>query len=200
MGIFMNMDEIYANKLRFLELLGEVPRAGLPELLVALEEGGFFESPASSRFHGCELGGLCAHSLGVFEVLESFVLLTDLDVPRESLVFAALLHDVCKMGLYVESDTAKSGWACNKEHPKGHAVLSIEIVQRFVELSEVEELMIRFHMGVYGLTEFEPKRGEFPLRGGGLANAWNKHPVVKLMYFADEIGSLCEQQRDVASD
>jgi len=115
-------------------------------------------------------------------------------------VIAALLHDVCKVGAYVQRSEVggqRSEYRWNREHPKGHARLSIEILKRMIRLTEIEELMIRFHMGVYALNEFEPGKGEYPLRGGGLANAWYHHPIVKLMYFADELATLGEKGEEV---
>lgn len=188
--------KISKDQLRIEALLGgETARAGMCELLEWLEEAGFYTSPASSRFHGAYKGGLAHHSLNVFERLNVMVLSLGIDVPKESVIIAALLHDVCKVGAYLESDTAKSGYCFNKEQPKGHAVLSIERIKKFIELTDIEEKMIRYHMGVYGLNEFEARSGEYPLRGGGLANAWNHHPAVKLMYFADELATLGEGSR-----
>ena len=177
---------------RIVELLEGTGRFGMKELIEWLYGSDFFEAPASTRFHGCCEGGLAVHSLNVFERLHDLVAELKVEVPAESVVIAALLHDVCKVGLYIETPDGKNPYKVNKENPKGHAVLSIERIQKFIELTEVEELMIRFHMGVYGLVEFEEKRGEYSLRGGGMAHAWFHHPVVKLMYFADELATISE--------
>jgi hypothetical protein len=69
-------------------------------------------------------------------------------------------------------------------------------VKQFINISELEEKMILYHMGVYGLHEFEEGKGEYPLRGGGLANAWYHHPAVKVMYFCDELATLGEKARE----
>jgi len=187
------------NRVRIVDLLNKTGREGMDGLIEWLIKSGYFESPASTKYHGSYEGGLAQHSLNVLERLAVLGASYRIEVPGESLSIAALLHDVCKVGAYlpVESEKWKVAgvpeYRWNKEHPKGHARLSIEIIKRFIELTEIEELMIRYHMGVYGLNEFEPGKGEYPLRGGGLANAWHHHPIVKLMYFADELATLDEK-------
>lgn len=74
--------------------------------------------------------------------------------------------------------------------------MSVARVKQFINISELEEKMILYHMGVYGLHEFEEGKGEYPLRGGGLANAWYHHPAVKVMYFCDELATLGEKARE----
>ena len=172
------------------DLLLSTKRDGMDKLLEYMRTGGFFTSPGSTRFHGCYEGGLAVHSIGVYELLDSFAGLLKLECPADSLIIAPLLHDLCKMGAYIGD---RKPYTYNRANPKGHAVLSIERISRFIKLTELEEKMIRFHMGVYGLKEFDDKKGEYPLRGGGMANAWNHHPIVKVMYFCDELATLEEK-------
>ena len=100
-----------------------------------------------------------------------------------------MLHDVCKIGAYIKTD---KGWKWNKKQPKGHAILSIKRISEHIELTDLEDKMIRYHMGVYGLKEFDPKKGEYELRNKQMANAWYHYPIVKVMYFCDELVSLGE--------
>ena len=44
-----------------------IDREGLEDLLEWLEQEDFFEAPASTRYHGNYPGGLCQHSLDVYE-------------------------------------------------------------------------------------------------------------------------------------
>jgi hypothetical protein len=191
-----------ANRVRIVDLLIGTGREGMDQLVEWLVKEGFFEAPASTKYHGVYEGGLAQHSLNVLERLSVMAAAYGMDVPRESLVIACLLHDVCKVGAYVAlpNDDCRLPieYRWNKEQPKGHAALSIKRIQKFIKLTEIEELMIKFHMGVYGLNEFEPGKGEYPLRGGGMANAWHHHPIVKLMYFADELATLGEKGTDVS--
>ena len=152
-------------KEKIIELLTNTKRQGIPPLLDYLITDGFFESPASTRFYGCYKGGLAKHSLWVYETLSIYNEQFDLGKARspgqkpltlglDNIKIAALLHDVCKVGAYL-GDEKPYRW--NKAQPKGHATLSIERIKKHIELTEIEELMIRYHMGVYGLNEFYEK-------------------------------------------
>lgn len=147
------------------DLLNSTNRDGIDKLIDYLNNEGFFEAPASTRFHGSYPGGLAKHSLRVYELLNEFSIIYDLgkatasgqkplEFKQENLIIACLLHDVFKAGAYIGN---KAPYKWNKDTPKGHATLSIEIIKRFVELEPVEELIIRYHMGVYGLYEYYDK-------------------------------------------
>ena len=56
------------NRERFIELLRGTGREGIEETIKVIEELGFFEAPASSRFHLNQQGGLLDHSLNVCKV------------------------------------------------------------------------------------------------------------------------------------
>ncbi len=196
-----------------INLLLSTKREGIENLITEMCNKDFFTAPASTRFHGCYEGGLAAHSLGVYKLLVANTEGLKLDdvqsagqqplpVKPENLIIAALLHDVCKIGAYLPISDGSYKW--NRAQPKGHATLSITRIKAFIELEPVEELMIRYHMGVYGLEEFEPGKGEYPLRGddtkskeerygNSLANAWYHNPICKLIYFCDELATLQEK-------
>lgn len=202
------MNEVMHNtKIAIKQLLGSTKRPGIDSLMRdLLEVGGFFESPASTRFHRCQPGGLAAHSLGVYELLVKFNAEFDLVAIRnfgqdsflllkENMIIAGLLHDVCKIGAYIGEG---SPYKWNRAQPKGHALLSLVRIAKYIELQPLEELMIKFHMGIYGCFEFEGYAAEYPLlgdkalskeerRGKSMRNAWYHNPIVKLMYFCDEL-------------
>ena len=52
-------------KEQFLELLKQVKREGINELIEFIEKTDFFTAPASTRFHGNYEGGLVEHSMKV---------------------------------------------------------------------------------------------------------------------------------------
>ncbi len=200
------------------ELLLATQREGMEALVRMLVDKGFFEAPASTRFHGSYKGGLAAHSLKVYELLARYV--DDLKINKtlaggqkpleiaiDTITITGLLHDVCKIGAYVRTK-ADDGWTNNRDKPKGHALLSIKRIKGFIKLTELEEMMILYHMGVYGLNEFDEKAGEYPLRGDdtlskearygkSMANAWFHNPICKLMYFCDELATLEEKASEV---
>jgi 23S rRNA maturation-related 3'-5' exoribonuclease YhaM len=183
-----------AIKTSIIDSLRMTKREGIEALITDITDKGFFEAPASTRFHGCYQGGLAAHSHQVYALLYNYNITLNLEIPQESLIIAALLHDVCKIGAYMGN--AKP-YAWNKQQPAGHAKLSLERIKKFIKLTELEEKMILYHMGVYGLVEFQDPgsehRGEYNLRNEGMANAWYHHPIVKVMYFCDEIATLQEK-------
>lgn len=153
---------------------------GVSGLLRNLERSGFFESPCSTRFHGNYPGGLLDHSVNVLRVYEGF----GLDVPSRSAVLACLLHDVCKVGLYVG---VPGGYQCNsKIFKSGHGRRSLKILDLFLRLSPLEESMIRYHMGMYFCAESNPDAGEYSLRE--LVAAF-RDPAVKFLYISDEIAA-----------
>jgi len=200
---------------KIIQLLTSTNRKGMDAMIGYLKAEGFFEAPASTKFHGAYPGGLANHSLRVYELLTGFnnmlMLGTGtgsgqepLPLTQENITIAALLHDVCKIGAI----GIKKPYKWNRGQPKGHALLSIARIKEYIELTEIEELIITYHMGVYGLNEFykedDWQSGEFPLRGDeskskeerrgkSLANAWYHNPVVKVMYFCDEIATLEEK-------
>ena len=57
---------IEAQKTLFHSLVEKnIHRDGIKELMEWLDSTDFFEAHASTRFHGAEAGGLCAHSIAV---------------------------------------------------------------------------------------------------------------------------------------
>ena len=82
-------------------------REGIENVVNVIGELGFFEAPASSRFHLNQQGGLLQHSLNVCDVamnvrdmmIEMDRSLTDY-LPIESVIIASLLRDTCKADIY----------------------------------------------------------------------------------------------------
>jgi len=212
---------------KIIDLLLSTRREGLSSLIKYLADEGFYESPASTKFHGSYPGGLARHSLSVYEILRCYCLnfspgairspgQKPLPLGPENIIIAGLLHEVCKIGAYI-GDEAPYKW--NKGQPKGHATLSIARIKEHIELTDIEELIIRYHMGVYGLCELYEEgsweygaNAEYHLLGDhskdenltkeesqkarygqSLRNAWYHNPVCKLMYFADELATLEEK-------
>ncbi len=87
-----------------------IKREGADKLLEYLisPQSDFFEAPASTRFHGAYRGGLCEHSVNVYECLAAYLereRVRDtygLCVSEESIAVSALLHDLCKVNCYKE--------------------------------------------------------------------------------------------------
>ena len=131
----------------------------MPELIEYMKKNNFFESPASTRFHGNYPGGLAEHSWNVYEMYDTLCNIFVCDVPRESRIICGILHDLCKINQYIPIEK-KYEW--NKGNPKGHATLSVQRIKQFIELTPFEELTILHHMGVYGSSEWNTQSWQHP--------------------------------------
>lgn len=162
------------------EALKRTQREGADLLAEYLEQIGFFTAPASGANHSNGEGGLAEHSLNVMFTAEKIGLALyggeEYNKLHNSVVIAALLHDVGKCGdrgkqMFIPN-VLKSGkvseakpWKHNKEllDPDDHAVRSLEIINRFVDLTEDERHAIRFHDGLYLTANYGIKGHETPL-------------------------------------
>ena len=157
-------------KERFVTLFKQnIHREGAEELLNYLLASDFFEAPASAHFHSSVAGGLCQHSLNVYDCLRAYLArprvqqvygLTGEDYSEESVAIVALLHDLCKIGVYKPGfrnvKDAKGFWqkvpTYNFEDafPFGHGEKSVWMVMKYMKLTDQEAFAIRYHMGFSG--------------------------------------------------
>ena len=64
----MDAETLRLNHDRYVETCRtHIHRQGLDDILERLEQNGFFEAPSSASYHLNEPGGLCLHSLNVFD-------------------------------------------------------------------------------------------------------------------------------------
>lgn len=188
----LKWEQIAENRNRIIELLIGTNRAGVMLLLEYLDDVGFFDSPASTKYHGSYQGGLAQHSLNVFGKVVQLSSECGLELPADSVTIACLLHDLCKAGAYVKPPEGGTTYLYNKDHPKGHARLSLERLDNVIALTYLERRMIQFHMGLYGTTAHS-NRGEYAVEN--LIEALET-PAVKLMTFADELVTLEEMTEE----
>ena len=161
--------DVLANKERFISIYNEkITRRGADKLLEWLGSEGsdFFTAPASTRYHGAYEGGLCEHSLHVYDCLCSYLERErvkeqyGLEYTEESIAIASLLHDLCKINLYrVSYRNAKNEqgvwekvpyYEYHDMLPYGHGEKSVYIVSGFMRLTRDEAMAIRWHMGFSG--------------------------------------------------
>ena len=155
---------------RFIELLRGTGREGIEETIHAIEELGFFEAPASSRFHLNQQGGLLVHSLNVYNAameLRDMMITMDSSLvewlPVESVTIASLLHDTCKADIYkpaIKKQKNKLGiWISAQGYdvdysnfPLGHGEKSVIVLLRAgLKLTNDEIMAIRWHMHAWDL-------------------------------------------------
>ena len=110
---------------------------------------GFFDAPASTKYHGAYAGGLCDHSL---DVGRNLVLLTEkLDLAwtrKRSPYLVGVGHDLCKCDQYIRQTDGSFHYADNLPLT-GHGDKSVMLLQQLIDLTEEEMLCIRWHMGGY---------------------------------------------------
>lgn len=121
----------------------------VPEKLIEFcIEQGFTVAPASTRFHGAYDGGLYDHSKAVMNRLLELTDKLGLQWEDErSPYIVGMFHDLCKIDGYVKEG---GKWSFNyKQANREHGNKSLIILKYFMELTEEEELAVRYHMGAY---------------------------------------------------
>lgn len=190
-------------KQEFIELYNaKICRTGDFRLLKWLdEETEFFAAPASTRFHGSYIGGLCNHSINVYERLVTKC--GSIGTTSTTLAIVSLLHDVCKHDNYIQTTRNQRNddgeWVTvpvfeyNKSSfPFGHGEKSVYLISRFMQLSDSEAIAIRWHMGAY----------DNAARGGSamLSQALKKYPLAQFLHEADNEASMYDDDLDGAEN
>lgn len=168
-----------------------IKREGLDNILNYLnEETDFFKAPASTRFHLACAGGLCQHSLNVFNRLcqewkSEYGTISEKDL--EKIAIVSLFHDICKANYYKEDvrNVKENGrwvqvpyYTVNEELSLGHGEKSVMLLLMHDFKLEVDEIVaINSHMG------FSDSR----IRGGdwSIVNQWEQYPLGLLLHIAD---------------
>ncbi len=171
----------------FVRLFTEhIKRPGATELLNWLEESDFFTAPASTRFHGNYEGGLCEHSVNVWEELVRLLrAYPEVRVTAETAAIVSLLHDLCKVDTYkveMRNQKVNNIWV---QRPVfvfqedfcygGHGSKSVYLAQKFLKLTDAEAVAINCHMGPWDRSP-----GDY-----SLGNAFEKYPLAMLLHMAD---------------
>ena len=141
---------------------------------------GYFECPAAVSHHGNYKGGLFIHSLVVGMELQNLTYKLDLVWQNEkSPMRVGLLHDICKVDDYKwDGDTIE--YNKNKKF-EGHGDKSILLLKGNIEITEEEEMCIRYHMGAF--TE-KTEWNEY-------SKACAANPNVLFTHTADMMASQC---------
>lgn len=171
-----------------IDLLMSTGRDGMGDLVRWMNVNGFFNAPCSGGNHLAEEGGLARHSLNVWDIMNDLYTKSvygNVDIPGDSIIICALLHDLGKCGDYgkpgyvpnmiksrkkdengeyplIQSEAKP--FEVNKElTPIDHEVRSVKIASKFIELTEEEELAILWHNGLYGTFKYQIQNKETPL-------------------------------------
>ena len=163
-----------------------IKRPGSEDLLKWLEESDFFTAPASTRFHGNYEGGLCEHSVNVWEELVRLLkAYPEVKVSAESAAIVSLLHDLCKIGCYKQELRNQKVGGVWVQRPiyvfqedfcyGGHGSKSVYLAQKYMDLTEAEAVAINCHMGPWDRSP-----GDY-----SLGNAFEQTPLAMLVHMAD---------------
>lgn len=144
-----------------------IHRPGLDDLLDWLETTDFYEAPASTRFHLMQEGGLCQHSINVFDQLcqeyhsEGLIPLDEEEdsATLEELAIVALFHDICKVNFYqISFRNVKNEFGIWEKVPYytienqgllvGHGYKSARLVSKYMNITDKEYMAITHHMGI----------------------------------------------------
>lgn len=178
-------------KQRFLELYSQyITREGADKFLEYLSSpaSDFFTAPASTRFHGAYEGGLCEHSLNVYDCLKSYLKRAgeefSLQYSDETIALVSLLHDVCKINCYkqgfrnVKDDNGVwqkvPTYEFDDKLPYGHGEKSVYILSGYMRLTREEAFAIRYHMGFSGTEDAR-----------NVGNAFEQFPLAFALSVAD---------------
>lgn len=161
---------------------------------VTLDEQ-FFIDPASCRFHGNWRGGLVQHSLRVLYHCHRLQPVMAPDTNITQMEYAAVLHDLCKVGSYeiTTRNVKKNGtWTqepfyMNKKGliTVGHGAESCRRIEKLgLTLDEPWYQAVRWHMGMYDATDTDRY---------AMTAATAKYPEVLLLQTADIIAGIVEE-------
>lgn len=103
----IDTDTLLSNRDRYLELVEGIQREGMrfKDLIEYLDTSDFFTAPASTRFHSSFKGGLCLHSLNVYDNMKKLQAAYPqfAGLLEDSIRIVALCHDFAKIGYYIET-------------------------------------------------------------------------------------------------
>lgn len=152
----------------FLNAASMIRRPGIDELLKYLSRTDFYTAPASTKYHGAWEGGLCQHSLDVYEEmkrlakaypeLQAYAEKQKLPL-EESMAIVSLFHDVCKINFYKPETRNRKNrdgvWESYTSYGVkerfaygGHGSKSVFIIQYYIKLEPAEAVAVNCHMGI----------------------------------------------------
>lgn len=201
----LNEQQIQENKTRFLQLVTSISREGIDteRLVSQLNGSDFFEAPASAIYHNSFRGGLCAHSLNVYDWLcklckDAVEQAKIQPFSDDTIKIVALFHDFDKMNKYERTfknvkvysptgskydEMGKYDWQSVPGYKRKddsevftlgtHGENSVYMTETFIPLSTEEHCAILNHHSVYD----NPK-----LNTTGI---YSKYPLACLLHLAD---------------
>lgn len=159
----------------------------------------FFIAPASTKYHGNYDGGLCEHSIDVYEMAVRLESLYREDIRKqylvlnrpydraqfmESLTIAALFHDLCKVNFYKAKISGRnnSTFTVDEQLPfGGHGSKSVYVLSKYLkDLTDDEAIAINCHMGFSRAGDSTISIGE----------SFRYSPLAWIIHVADEAATF----------
>lgn len=204
-------EQIESNKERFVELIKSIniEGANIDGLVNWLEnKSDFFLAPASTRYHCSYAGGLCEHSLNVYDALiklvDSFIPTKEGEPPAfsdDSLKTVALLHDLSKANFYERymrnvKNEVTGKWEQVPEYRVkdekdrfiygSHELTAEYMVRTFIPLSVEESSAITHH---HAGMSFDSTKED-------VAIVFNRYSLATLLHMADLASTFLLENRD----
>lgn len=206
------------NKERFISLANKyIKREGLDKLLKWLDSTDFYTAPASTKYHLSVEGGLCQHSLNVFDRMVELCntyfkkdpaddnvyngVNTDVEgaFDMENIAIVALFHDICKANCYVKDFrnvkvegkwTQEEYWKWDEQFVYGHGTKSVYMLQQFMRLYIDEAQAIRFHMAGREDPLTDTCERQY-------AQVYEKSKFAVLLHLADSMAAWLDEYEDL---
>ena len=190
------------NKELFIDIYNKyIKREGSQQLLDFLLKSDFFVAPASTQFHSAFEGGLCSHSINVFNRFLNMIKNEYGDdfeekVSYETIAICSLLHDVCKIDTFkldTKNKKVDGSWVqvpfytVEDNLPYGHGEKSVYIISGFMRLTREEAMIINWHMGGFDAR----------VRGGSfsLSEAFYRFPLAVMFHTCDMLATYLDETR-----
>lgn len=187
----MDKDIIFDLRREFIEDMTKVGAGSIAISAVdTLTEWGFFNMPASTKYHGTREGDLFLHSKNVAHELERITKACGIEWanPR-SPILIGYFHDLCKCDSYRRPVVAhrvdghpvvdSHSWEHRKDQLlEGHGDKSVMLASTLCKLTEEEMLCIRYHMGAYNTDDWN-----------GFDHAIKKYETVLWTHTADMLAA-----------
>lgn len=202
-------EQIQQNKIRFLTLISEItiPDADTEGLVNFLDNGDFFTAPASTLYHCNYKGGLCEHSLHVYDNLKLLITQYSYEevYSEDTIKIVALLHDISKTNFYEsyvknekvydsrgskQDNLGRFDWfakdmykvkdASERFLGGEHGFNSLTLLQQYIPLTYEESLAVMHHHCGFGETK----------QLGDLSAILCKYPLITLLHTADFLSTF----------
>lgn len=203
----LTQDELVENQQNFIKLVKDIDREGFscPTLINYLtNQTDFFTAPASKTNHRAYYGGLCEHSLDVYNNMKKLIDTFGLVIPESSIIITALFHDISLVNTYVPYASNKKvysnngrqrdnlgtyDWVSELAFTKNdstpliygsHEMNSEYIIRRYIPLAIEESVAITHHHA--GLSWDSAK--------DDIATIYSNYPLAMILHEADMMSTF----------